>query len=167
MHESVASCLEGALLAAAALEIQGKPPIVLNLKAVRDDDHVVVPFRHRGLYGAVAKSNFSGLRYRSPVYRTLRELVISYFEHHYNVAGELTLRAYSRPLTLSQSRFPQWQILDERFGEICDALDLSPHTKVVPKALETKLRRVDRRLFLAGLLGANEKGLYAMGEGEA
>src|SRR6185503_6616965 len=101
LRDGVAQCMDGALFGAAALRMLGHPPLLLDLEAVRDDDHVLAIFQvrgtNRGLWGAIAKSNYSGLRFREPVYRTLRELVMSYFEHYYNPAGEKTLRAFSRP----------------------------------------------------------------------
>ncbi len=97
LRDRTAHCMEGALFGAAALRMIGHPPLLLDLEAVRDDDHVLAVFRSRGHWGAVAKSNYSGLRYREPVYRTLRELVMSYFEHYYNLKKEKTLRRYSRP----------------------------------------------------------------------
>jgi hypothetical protein len=97
VRENKAHCMEGALFAAAALEFQGFPPLLVDLEAVRDDDHVLAVFRQRGHWGAIAKSNYAGLRFREPAYRTLRELAMSYFEHYYNDAGEKTLRTYSRP----------------------------------------------------------------------
>ena len=85
LRDRTAHCMEGALFGAAALRMIGHPPLLLDLEAVRDDDHVLAIFRLRGHWGAVAKSNYSGLRYREPVYRTLRELAMSYFEHYYNL----------------------------------------------------------------------------------
>ena len=95
LRERKGHCLEGALLAAAALRVNGHPPLLMDLEAVHDDDHVMAIYRERGLWGGIAKSNFAGLRFRAPVYRTLRELALSYFEHYYNLRGERTLRAYS------------------------------------------------------------------------
>ena len=92
LRDRLAHCMEGALFAAAAVGLLGFPPLLLDLEAERDDDHVLAIFRHRGHWGAIAKSNYSGLRYREPVYRTLRELVMSYFEHYYNLKKEKTLR---------------------------------------------------------------------------
>lgn len=108
LRDRTAHCLEGALLAAAALRVQGHPPLLLDLEAVRDDDHVLAIFRQRGLWGPVAKSNYAGLRFREPVYRSLRELVISYFEHYYNLCGEKTLRKYSRPVNLARFDALEW-----------------------------------------------------------
>src|SRR6202163_5163898 len=93
--------MEGALLGAAALRMLGHPPLVVDLEAVRDSDHVLAVYRVNGRWGAVAKSDYAGLRSREPVYATIRELAMSYFEHYYNPAGEKTLPAYSRPVNLT------------------------------------------------------------------
>src|SRR5437763_16898637 len=82
IRHNTAHCFEGALFAAAALGVGGRPPLILDLEAVRDDDHVVAVYRTNGHWGAIGKSNYAGLRFRCPVYRTLRELALSYFEHY-------------------------------------------------------------------------------------
>src|SRR2546430_16667256 len=102
LRETTAHCLEGAAFAAAALRVLGFPPLILDLEAVQDTDHVLAVFRLRGRWGAIAKSNFSGLRYRGPVYRTLRELVLSYFQGYVDLRGDRTLRAFSRPVSLAR-----------------------------------------------------------------
>src|SRR5215471_4475456 len=102
IRDSTAHCMEGALFAAAALRVNGHEPLIVDLAAVRDDDHVIAVFQEHGCWGAIGKSNYAGLRFREPVYRTIRELVLSYFEHYYNLRGEKTLRAYSRPVNLSR-----------------------------------------------------------------
>ena len=102
LRKRVAHCMEGAMLAAVALRQLGHPPLLVDLEAVRDSDHVLAVYRANGYWGAVAKSDYSGLRSREPVYRNIRELVMSYFEHYFNPAGEKTLRAYSRPVNLRQ-----------------------------------------------------------------
>ena len=112
LRDRTAHCMEGALFGAAALRMLGHPPLLLDLEAVRDDDHVLAIFRARGHWGALAKSNYSGLRYREPVYRTLRELAMSYFEHYYNLRKEKTLRNYSRPVNLR--RFDSIRLDDGR-----------------------------------------------------
>ena len=94
LRERKGHCLEGALLAAAALRMNGHPPLLMDLEAVHDDDHVVAVYREGGLWGGIAKSNFAGLSFRTPIYRTLRELALSYFEHYYNLRGERTLSYY-------------------------------------------------------------------------
>src|ERR1035438_1953757 len=100
LRKRMAHCMEGAMFAAAALRMLGHPPLLLDLESVHDDDHVLAVYRSRGHWGAVAKSNYSGLRSREPVYRSLRELVMSYFEHYFNLRREKTLRHYSRPVNL-------------------------------------------------------------------
>ena len=102
MRDRTAHCAEGAFLAAAAFRVHGRPPLVVDLEADRDDDHDLAVYRERGLWGAVATSKFAGLRFRPPVFRTIRELVMSYFNDYYNFAGERTLRAYSRPISLAR-----------------------------------------------------------------
>jgi hypothetical protein len=95
LRDRLAHCAEGAFFAAAALRVHGHEPLIVDLEAVRDVDHLLAVFKEHGRWGAIAKSNYSGLRYREPVYRTIRELVMSYYEHYYNPAGEKTLRAAS------------------------------------------------------------------------
>jgi hypothetical protein len=149
-HRS-AHCMEGALFGAAALRMIGHPPLLLDLEAVRDDDHVLAIFRQRGHWGAVAKSNYAGLRYREPVYRTLRELAISYFEHYYNLRGEKTLRAYStRPVNLRRFDAIGWMSADRDLWEIPEYLCVIAHTRVITPQMERSLARMDRRLFEAG-----------------
>src|ERR1700722_15105140 len=106
-------CLEGALLAATALRVHGHPPLLMDLAAVRDDDHVVALYRENGRWGSIAKSNFAGLRFRAPVYRTLRELALSYVDHYYNLRGERTLRSYSAPVNLARLDKLHWMTSDE------------------------------------------------------
>jgi len=111
--ERRAHCFDGAVFAAAALRKLGFPPLVLELVPnERDDDHLIALYKRDGLWGAVAKSNFVGLRFREPVFRNLRELVLSYFEQFFNVAGEKTLRAYTLPLDLTRFDALGWTIQD-------------------------------------------------------
>src|SRR6266516_3972123 len=92
LHDRTASCLEGGIFGAAALRILGFHPLIFDLEAEQDTDHVVAIFKVRGHWGAVAKSNFTGCRDREPVYRSLRELAMSYFNIYFNLRGERTLR---------------------------------------------------------------------------
>ena len=113
LRERKGHCLEGALLAAAALRVNGYPPLLMDLEAVHDDDHVLAVFRQNGLWGSIAKSNFAGLRLRAPVYRTLRELALSYFDHYYNLRGQRTLRAYSLPVNLCRLDNQHWMTSED------------------------------------------------------
>jgi hypothetical protein len=153
LRERTAHCLEGAVFAAAALRVLGHPPLLLDLEAVRDDDHVLAIFRSHGHWGAIAKSNYSGLRYREPVYRSLRELVMSYFEHYYNLRKEKTLRRYSRPVNLARFDGMAWMTAEQDVWPIPEYLCTIAHTPVMPARLVRELGRVDERLFAAGLLG--------------
>ena len=153
-------CMEGALFAAAALERIGQPPVLVDMRSEHDDDHILTLFRRDGLLGAVAKSNYTGLRYRSPVYRSLRELVLSYFEDYFNPWGELTLRGYTRPLDLRTQRFGQWRTREDELDDIGEHMDTLPVRVVVTPEQATRLRRVPEQLMAAGLLGANPRGLY-------
>jgi hypothetical protein len=145
--------MEGALFGAAALRMLGHPPLLLDLEAVRDDDHVLAIFRSRGHWGAIAKSNYSGLRYREPVYRTLRELAMSYFEHYYNLRREKTLRRYSRPVNLRRFDSLPWMTAEEDVWAVPEYLTSIAHTPLLPRRLVPRLGRVDDRLFAAGLVG--------------
>ena len=159
--ERKAHCVDGALLAAAALRRLGDPPLVLDLRAERDDDHVIAVFRRNQHWGALAKSNVVGLRYREPVYASLRELVMSYFEPYYNLEGERALRSYSDPLDLSAFDALDWERRPDAIEPvICRALDDLPHHELMTPAMIADLHPIDARSFEAGLLGANPKGLY-------
>jgi hypothetical protein len=153
LRDRVAHCFEGALFGAAALRVQGYPPLLLDLEAVRDDDHVLAIFKQHGHWGAIAKSNYSGLRFREPVYRTLRELVLSYFEHYYNLSREKTLRNYSRPVNLKHFDRIGWMTAEEDLWPIAEYLTQISHTPLLPNGALRRFARVDDRLFAAGLVG--------------
>jgi hypothetical protein len=150
----VAHCMEGALLAAMALRRLGFPPLLVDLEAVRDSDHVLAVYRRNGRWGAVAKSDYAGLRSREPVYASIRELALSYFEHYYNRAGEKTLRAYSRPVNLARfDRTVSWTTTFAQVWEIPEHLVVIPHTQILTKPMERSLARMDRKLYEAGRVG--------------
>jgi len=152
LRDRTANCIEGAVLAAAALRVQGNPPLIMDLTAVRDEDHVIAVFRRRGLWGAIGTSKFTGLRYREPVYRTLRELAMSYFEHYYNLAGERTLRGHGRPVNLARFDGLHWMTAEEDLWPIAKHLERIPHLALLPPAVGRQLTRLDARLRAAGLL---------------
>jgi hypothetical protein len=159
LRERTAHCLEGAIFAAAGLRVLGFPPLLLDLEAVQDTDHVIAVYRVNGHWGAIAKSNFSGLRFRAPVYRSLRELVMSYFEDYINLRGDRTLRAYSRPVNLA--RFdrlrPGWMTSEADLWWVPEHLVRVSHTHLLAPATERSLSRVDRRALEAGLVGYRAK----------
>ena len=153
LREGVAHCMEGALVGAAALRRLGHPALLVDLEAVRDSDHVLAVYRSNQHWGAVAKSDYAGLRSREPVYRTLRELVMSYFEHYFNPAGEKTLRAYSRPVNLARFDRMGWMTAERDVWEIPNHLCEIPHTAILTGGMERRLARMDRRLYQAGRTG--------------
>jgi hypothetical protein len=153
LRERKGHCLEGALLAAAALRINGHPPMLMDLEAVRDDDHVVALYREQSLWGGIAKSNFAGLRFRSPVYRTLRELALSYFDHYYNLRGERTLRAYAGPVNLSRLDSEHWMTADEDVWCVPELLIAARHHPLFPDKVARALPRLDKRSYEAGMHG--------------
>jgi hypothetical protein len=153
LSERKGHCLEGALLAAAALRVNGFPALLMDMEAVHDDDHVLALYRVRGLWGSIAKSNFAGLRFRAPIYRTLRELALSYFEHYYNLRGERTLRTYSRPLNLARLDSRHWMTAGEDVWFVPEFLIAARHYPLFPDRVARSLPRLDRRSFEAGMHG--------------
>ena len=153
IRDETAHCFEAALFAAAALRVNGYPPLILDLESVRDDDHVVAIYKLDGHRGSIAKSNYAGLRFREPVYRSLRELVMSYFEHYYNLRGEKTLRAYSRPVNLARFDRASWMTAEDDLWIIPEYLTEIKHTPILQA---TRRMYMDERLYKAGLVGRAE-----------
>jgi len=160
LRDRIAHCYDGAVFAAMALRRIGCPPIIVDMDAVRDDDHVIALFKRHGRFGAIAKSNFVGLRYREPVYTSLRELVMSYFESFYNIDYEKTLRQYTHPLNLSAFDELGWMISDAALDVIADKLSNIRIYKIMDAAIARSLSPVDKRTYDAGMLGVNKAGLY-------
>jgi hypothetical protein len=155
LEAGTAHCLEGAIFAATALRVLGQPPLLLDLEAVQDTDHVVAVFRIDGRWGAIAKSNFAGLRYREPVYRDLRELAMSYFDGYMNLRGERTLRAYSQPVRLA--RFdrvhPGWMTTAGDLWWVAEHLARIRHRPLLTSTMIRRLSTVDHRSRTAALVG--------------
>jgi hypothetical protein len=161
LRERAAHCMEGAALAALALRQLGYAPLLVDLEAVRDSDHVLAVYRANGRWGAVAKSDYAGLRSREPVYASIRELAMSYFEHYYNPAGEKTLRAYSRPVNLSRfDRSLRWMSTFDEIWEIPGYLCEIRHTRILTGPMERALARMDVRLYEAGRVGGACEPLF-------
>lgn len=137
-----AHCIEGAMLAACALWVHGEPPLLLDMRAVRDYDHVVALFRRHGRWGAISKTNGIGLRGRDPVYRSLRELAISYFHEYTNRRDHKTLREYSLPYDLRRDDPKVWVSGTKNVWSIADRLDDVRHFPLVERRhLESVTRR--------------------------
>ena len=157
LHERTASCFEGAIFAAAALRVLGFPPLIFDLEAEQDTDHVLAIFKQRGHWGAVAKSNFAGCRYREPVYRTLRELAMSYFNIYFNLRCERTLRRYSRPVNLTRFDQLNWMTTSGPVWFIAEHLCEIPHLSLLTPAMTRNLTRLDSRLVKAEMTGHRKK----------
>jgi hypothetical protein len=153
LRERTAQCMDGALFAAAALRLQGHPPLLVDLEGVWDTDHVLAVFRERGRWGSVARSNYSGLRYREPIHRTIRDLVTSYVESYFNLRRQKTLRRYSRPVSLARFDRRGWMTAEEDLWYVPEYLVRVRHYRLLTPAQEKGLGPVDRRMFEAGLVG--------------
>lgn len=162
LSDEQAHCLDGGLFAAAALRRLGDPPLIIDLlpEPGTDDDHVLAIFKRNGRYGALAKSNFTGLRAREPVYRSLRELVMSYFDFFYNVNGEKTLRAYTLPLNLKVFDRLNWMGSDAGADAIERRLKELRTIPLISSEMAAALSPVDPLTYRAGMLVANQAGLY-------
>ncbi|MFZ3044203.1 MAG: hypothetical protein WA058_03830 [Minisyncoccia bacterium] len=147
-----AHCIEGAMLAATALWIAGEPPLILNLSARMgrgDVDHVIALYKRGGFWGAVSKTNHAVLRFRDPIYRTLRELALSYFNEWFLPSGEKTLECYSKQLDMR--RFgTEWIMAEKDLWEVADALSVLPHYDLVPKGNWRYVRKADPMELKAG-----------------
>lgn len=153
LRKKRAHCMEGALFAASALRRIGYPALLVDLEAVRDSDHVLAVYKRNGCWGSLAKSNYAGLRSREPVYRTIRELALSYFEHYFNAAGEKTLRNYSRPVNLARFDKLGWETVEGDVWEIPNYLCEISHTPLVTPAILKNVSRMDARLYEASYVG--------------
>jgi len=155
-----AHCFEGALFAASVMQYNGYKPLIVDMKAFNDDDHVIAVFKENARWGAVAKSNFTSLRFREPVYRTIRELIMSYFDFFFNTAGDKSLRSYSLPLDLTIYETRHWRTTEEDLEYIGDKLETLRHFPVINEAMIKKLSVASETMLKAGMLGANEAGLF-------
>ena len=166
LREQKAHCFDGALFAAMALRCIGFQPLILELiPNERDDDHLLALFKKYDHWGAVAQSNFTGIRYREPVYRSLRELVMSYFEDFFNAAGEKTLVGYRTPVNLKVFDHLDWMSSDAGLEALADGMDRYKIIPVITDEMAANLALADKRSLHAGLLGANPAGLFKVNDG--
>jgi len=155
-----AHCFEGALFAASALQFIGYQPLIIDMKSFNDDDHVIAVFKVDNHWGSVAKSNFTSLRFREPVYRSLRELVMSYFDFYFNLNGDKSLRSYSLPLDLTIYEVRKWATTDEDLEFIGDKLETIRHYPVINDKMIKNLKRASDIMLKAGMLGSKAEGLF-------
>ena len=145
-----AQCFEGALVAAAALWANGKKPLLLDLKAIEPDaEHVVALFKEGEFWGAISKTNHTVLRYREPVYKSVRELAMSYFHEYFLSNGIKTMRSFSKPFDLSKLG-TYWLTTEENLAPLAHKLDKSPHEKILSKSQIKRLRKADKVEIKAG-----------------
>ena len=153
LHERTAHCIEGALLAATAFWVNGSRPLLLDLRSAPDDlDHVIVPFRQYGCWGAISKTNYAVLRYREPVYRTIRELAMSYFHEYFLDDGRKTMIDYSDPFDIGRRFGHAWVTAEDNLWHIAEAPDDSRHRPVLNAEQRKTLRRADPIERKAGAL---------------
>jgi len=143
LRDRRAHCIEGAFVAAAALWVHAEPPLLLDLRAVNDSDHVVALFRRKGHWGCISKTNGPDLRWRDPVYRTLRELALSFLHEYSNRRDYKSLREYSVPYDLRRAKTKNWLTGEEGAWDIAEKLDEIRHYRLVSKAQEKLLQRRD------------------------
>jgi hypothetical protein len=162
VKDRFAHCLDGGLFGALGLRCLGYPPVIVDLQsdAGLDDDHVLAVYRKNGFWGAVAKSNFNGLRLREPVFRNLRELAMSYFEDYFNVDGVKSLRFYTIPLDLTRLDSSNWMADDRGADKIEKMLKHRRLIRLVPADVAGQLNRIDALSYDAGMMGVNHAGLY-------
>ena len=150
LKERKCHCIEGAFLAAFCLKLQGKKPLVIDLKTTRDDfEHVIAVFQQDGKYGAISKTNHAVLRYREPVYRDIRELIMSFFHEYFDNKGRKTLRSFSMPVNLDKFG-NDWIYSSENLWEIHDALDKVKHFPILNRKQVAGLRKADKIEIKAG-----------------
>lgn len=148
-----AHCMEGAMLAAAILEFHGQEPLVLDLRSAKHDlDHVVAVFKVKGFWGSISKTNHAVLRYREPIYKTIRELALSFFHEYFDVKGRKTLREYSNILNLKYFNRLEWRTTEQDLFEIPEYLDTIKHFKILNLSQIKNLRKADKIEIKAGEL---------------
>ncbi len=140
-----AHCIEGAIFAALALRYLGFKPLLVDIRGTKDDcDHVVAVFKKNGKWGAISKTNHAVLRYREPIYRDIRELILSYFHEYSDSKGNKTLREYSVPVDLTMFDDTNWAASEEDLWHIHDYLDQARHFEVLTPKQEENLRLQDQ-----------------------
>ena len=144
LEARTANCMEGAVVAAAALQMHGERPLVIDLETTKEDDaHVIAPFRLGGSWGALSHTNHAVLRFREPIYRNIRELVMSYFHEYFLESGKKTLRSYSPPINLSRFGRRRWITAREDLWEIPNYLASSRHIPILTRKQMQTLRTAD------------------------
>jgi hypothetical protein len=159
MKHKEAHCFDGAFFAAAAMEFHGFKPLIIDLWAQDDDEHLLCVYQQQGLWGSIAKSNTSLLLERSPVYQSVRELVMSYFDMYFNYYGKLGLYAYSKPINLNLFNKFDWRGTDQNLEFLSELIDQQTHYEIIdPKKLK-KMPKVNDVIKKACFLNSNLAGV--------
>jgi hypothetical protein len=159
MRDGMAQCYSGALFGAAALRELGHTPRIMWMDAVEDDGHCIALYQVDGMWGSVAKSNFTTIRSREPIY-DYHSLGLSYFDGYFNYTGKRTMRAFTVPIDLSQFEKRGWRFDDGEMLYVDDAIDTAERAWKLPRKLGKIVEPVSDKLREAGLLGVNEDGLW-------
>lgn len=167
IQENRFNCFEGGLVTAAVMEYYGYKPLIIDMIAENDDDHIIMVYKHKifDRWGAIAKSNTTTLRGREPVYNTPRELVMSYFDLYFNVAGDKTLRAYSRPINLEDFNKYEWRTTANNLDDtLSNDLNRSKYRyfDILTKEMIANLSKANPEVLRASLLGSKPDGLYKL-----
>jgi hypothetical protein len=145
IKEGRAYCIEGAIFAAASLAYHGREPLIMDMRAIKGDvDHVIAPFKQNGLWGAISKTNYSVLKWRDPIYKSIRELAMSYFHEYFLDNGTKSFKDYSLPFNLKKFKPEDWVTTLEPLEDIAVMLDEAPHFPTAPASLLKKTRRASR-----------------------
>lgn len=151
LQSGKAQCLEGAMLAAAILWSNGEKPLLLDLQADKSDvDHVVALFKGNGHWGAISKTNHAVLRYREPIYKTVRELAMSYFHEYFDNKGKKNMRTYSQPFDLSTYDDGAWVFTKKSLHKLAADLDNFKHYSILTPKMKKGIRRADKIEITAG-----------------
>jgi hypothetical protein len=153
LRDGRAHCFDGALFSAAVLSRTPISPRIVDLCAVKDDDHLICAYRWKGRWGAVSKSNFPGLRFREPVFRTPRELALSYFESYFNLSREKTLRQYSQPVPLPPIEDLDWECDPTAPDVVLEKLSRARHYDILLPGQARALLSVEKRFFRSQTVG--------------
>jgi len=163
-RDGKAHCFDGGLFAAACLRLIGHPPVIVQMIPWHDDDHILAIYKRNGRFGAVAKSNFVGLRCREPVYASIRELIMSYFDVYFNMEFSFSLRGYSVPLSLVQFDRYNWMNSDAGAQVIASKLPTLRHRPIMDEKMIRELSKADPLTFKAGMMITDMNGVYGHAE---
>ena len=153
LQKNTCHCMEGAMLGAAILQFHKHKPLVMDLKTNgKDDDHIVALFKINNHWGALSKTNHSVLRYREPVYKTLRELAMSYFHEYFTDDGKKVMRSYSIPIDVSRFDTIHWITSEQNLWEIPQYIDSARHIPIITTSMIAQLRKADGIEIKAGKL---------------